>query len=107
MGGLKLAGAKRLWQALYDNVPRPVDCHLCVGLNDVIHLARLTQAPGLTAEEENLRKVEVFMSRVEDIYNVTVAHTARHGLDTPNKFSIGTLMRPPQLYKCNATSAFI
>ena len=40
VGGLKLAGAKRLWKAMFDNVPRPVDCHLCVGLNDVIHLAR-------------------------------------------------------------------
>ena len=38
------------------------------------------------------------MERVESWYNLTVDHTATHGLDTPNRFSISKLLRTPQLY---------
>ena len=93
-----------MWKQLYENVPKPVDCHLTVGLNDVIHLSKMKQAEGLTPEEDTQRKVDIFMAKVQAIYEETVAHTARHKLDTPNGFSIGTLLRPPQLYRLDGTT---
>ena len=104
VGGLTLLGARRLWKQLYENVPKPVDCHLTVGLNDVIHLSKMKQAEGLTPEEDTQRKVDIFMAKVQAIYEETVAHTARHKLDSPNGFSIGTLLRPPQLYRLDGTT---
>ena len=48
----------------------------------------------LTVQDKTLQ----FMARVESWYNLTVDHTATHGLDTPNRFSISKLLRTPQLY---------
>ena len=76
----------------------PIDTHLVMGINDLIALSRslpTVAAPRALAVQD---KTLQFMARVESWYNLTVDHTATHGLDTPNRFSISKLLRTPQLY---------
>ena len=99
VGGLKIMGGRRLWRQLYDDLPRNVDTHLTVGLNDVLQIIKMADDPNLTGQEQLERKVNIFMERVRTFYNTTQQHAHRHKLDSKNRFSLSTLLRPPQLYQ--------
>ena len=99
VGGLKILGGRRIWRQLYDNLPKNVDTHLTIGLNDVLQIRGLADDQSLTIQEQVQRKVDIFMARVEAFYTTTEQHALHHQLDTFNRFSISSLLRPPQLYQ--------
>ena len=44
------------------------------------------------------------MSALENWYNESEEHAAKHNLESPNRFSISRLARPPQLYRLPGTT---
>ena len=99
MGGLKILAGRRIWRQLFDNQPIGVDTHLTVGLNDVLQITRMNDSKDLTEREQLERKVTIFMERVRAFYDTTQQHAHRHKLESKNRFSVSTLLRPPQLYQ--------
>ena len=99
VGGLKILGGRRIWRQLYDDLPKNVDTHLTIGLNDVLQISQFGDDHSLSGPEQVQKKVDIFMTRVEAFYATTQQHARRHKLDSPNRFSISSLLRPPQLYQ--------
>ena len=52
-----------------------------------------------TLNEVIKKHVENFMKRLQVWYNLTVQHATDHGLISPNRFSVSTVLGPPQLYR--------
>ena len=65
----------------------------------MLQIIQMDDDPSLDETEQIQRKVNIFMQRVVTFYNTTQQHAHRHKLDSKNRFSISTLLRPPQLYQ--------
>ena len=76
----------------------PIDTHIIMGLNDAIALAYLVPTDPALRPAAVQELTAQFMTRVGEWYNITIDHTNRHQLDTPDRFSVSKLLRPPQMY---------
>ena len=104
IGGAKIMFGKMMWQNIYNDLAFNIDTHCVYGLNDVLQLSRMPDIPNITAEEQTARKVNIFMERVESWYEATKKHRLNHNLETPNRFSFSSILRPPQLYSLPGNS---
>ena len=93
---------KTLWELTYADLRINVDTHVVMGLNDLLALIRQKEhndkfrfVPTVSIDDQ----VKSFMAPLEDWYNLTVKHATDHDLLNPNRFTVSTLVRPPQLYK--------
>ena len=99
MGGAKLEFQRKVWNHIYKDVPMGIDTHVVSGLNDILQIINIPSNPALPLEEQIEVKTAVFMERIRSWWRTTKEHAARHGLETPNRFSVATVLRPPQLYR--------
>ena len=98
IGGAKLKFQHRVWNHLYKDVPMGIDTHVVSGLNDIIQIVKIPGNPELPLAKQIEVKTQVFMEKIRAWRQTTVDHARRHGLETPNRFSVATVLRPPQLY---------
>ena len=93
--GAKIALGSTLWQATYGETPMNIDTHLVFGLNDIIAMVRRDPSDSDTVIQQH---VADFMARLQVWYNHTVDHATKHGLESPNRFSVSPVLKAPQLY---------
>ena len=98
IGGAKFRFQQRVWTHLYKDVPKGIDTHVVSGLNDILQIINIPSNPELPLDKQIEVKTQVFMERIWAWRQTTVDHARRHGLETPNRFSVATVLRPPQLY---------
>ena len=84
-----------LWERTYGNITMNIDTHIVMGINDILRLIRSDSAGRVRTTKQ---KVSSFMKDLQMWYNITVDHSTRHGLHSPNRFSVSRLIKPPQLY---------
>ena len=99
--GGKIAMGKTLWELTYADLSINIDTHVAMGLNDLLAMIRLKERNDkltFISPTPINEQVKQFMAPLESWYNLTVQHAVDHNLATPNRFSVSSLIRAPQLY---------